>query len=65
MSQQQFESQVMKELHQLEEFERNYAGFIMNNASGDVLICNGDMLIQAMEDGYLYTEFLESMFDKD
>lgn len=37
-----------------------YAEFIM--ANGDRLICNGDMLTEAMEDGYLFDEFLIKKF---
>lgn len=37
-----------------------YAEFIM--ANGDRLICNGDMLLEAMEDGYLFDEFLIKKF---
>lgn len=38
-----------------------YAEYIMKNSLGDRAICNGDMLIDAMEDGYLWDEFLESL----
>ena len=37
-----------------------YAEFIM--ANGDRLICNGNMLLEAMEDGYLFDEFLVKKF---
>lgn len=37
-----------------------YAEFIM--ANGDRLICNGDMLLAAVEDGYLFDEFLVAKF---
>ena len=37
-----------------------YAEFIM--ANGDRLICNGNMLLEAMEDGYLFDEFLIKKF---
>lgn len=37
-----------------------YAEFIM--ANGDRVICNGDMLLDAMEDGYLFDEFLIKKF---
>lgn len=37
-----------------------YAEFIMKN--GERLICNGDMLLSAMEDGYLFDEFLIEKF---
>ena len=38
-----------------------YPTFIMNNCGGDRLIGNGDMLIEAQEDGYLVEEFLASL----
>ena len=38
-----------------------YADYIMENAKGDIVICNGDTLIDAMESEYLFEEFLESM----
>ena len=44
-----------------EELEEMYAEYIMDNRSGDRLICNGDALIGAMEDGYLYDDFIASL----
>jgi len=44
-----------------EEFIRQYAEYIMRNCAGDRIIANGDMLLVAMEDMYLYEEFKESM----
>ena len=41
-----------------------YAEYIMQHSAGDRLICNGDMLIQAMEDGYLLESFEESLESK-
>lgn len=38
-----------------------YAEYIMENCHGDRLICNGDTLIRAQEDYYLWDDFLESM----
>lgn len=38
-----------------------YAEFIMENCHGDRPIGNGDMLIDAMEEHYLYDAFQESM----
>ena len=38
-----------------------YAEYIMKHCGGDRMICNGDTLIQAQEDGYLWDEFLESL----
>ncbi len=42
------------------EFNTDYANFIMDNCHGDRLIGNGDALIAAMEDGYLFEEFRET-----
>ena len=41
-------------------FSDEYAEYIMDNCHGDRVICNGDTLIQAQEDFYLWEEFLES-----
>lgn len=38
-----------------------YAEYIMTHCAGDRLICNGDMLLLAMEDGYLADDFLKSL----
>ena len=38
-----------------------YAEYIMENSKGDRVICNGDTLTEAMEDGYLFEEFLNSL----
>ena len=54
----------------LEEFERKmdnweledqYVEYIMEHAAGDRVICNGDTLLAAMEDGYLLDDFKDSM----
>jgi hypothetical protein len=42
-----------------------YADYIMEHSAGDRLICNGDTLILAMEDGYLFDSFKESMVTSD
>ena len=34
-----------------------YAEYIMEHAPGDRVIANGDMLIEAMESGYLLEDF--------
>ena len=39
-----------------------YAEFLMTNPS-ERIICNGDTLTEAMEDGVLLKEFKESLFD--
>lgn len=38
-----------------------YAEYIMDNCDGERIICNGDTLLEAIEDGYLFDEFLESI----
>ena len=42
------------------ELEDEYAEYIMNNCHGERAIGNGDMLIRAMEDGYLFDSFKDS-----
>lgn len=44
-----------------------YAEYIMEHAGGDRVICNGDTLTVAMEAGYLFDDFLESLeaMDRD
>ena len=41
-------------------YSSDYAEFIMEHSKGDRVICNGHLLLDAMEDGYLFDEFLES-----
>lgn len=41
-------------------YSEEYAEFIMENSKGDRVICNGSTLLDAMEDGYLFEEFLET-----
>ncbi len=41
--------------------EDQYVDYIMEHAPGDRVICNGDTLIRAMEDGYLYEDFKDSL----
>ena len=38
--------------------------YIMENCHGDRIIGNGEMLIEAVEDGYLYEEFREDYIEK-
>lgn len=38
-----------------------YTEYIMENAGGSRVICNGDTLLQAQEDGYLFDDFLDSI----
>ncbi len=39
-----------------------YAEYIMEHCRGDRVIANGDMLTEAMEDGYLFAEFIFADF---
>ena len=45
------------------EFYDEYAEYIMNNCAGDRAIGNGEMLIRACEDGYLFESFRDSKVD--
>jgi len=40
--------------------DEEYGEYIMNNCHGERVIGNGDALIIAMEQGYLYNSFIES-----
>lgn len=42
-------------------YSEEYAEYIMEHAGGDRLICNGDTLTVAMEEGYLWDDFIEYM----
>lgn len=46
------------------ELEDAYAEYIMENCGGRYRVCNGDTLINAMESGIFYEEFLETMVDQ-
>lgn len=39
-------------------YSAEYAEYIMRNCGNDRLICNGDMLLEAMEDEYLFKDFV-------
>ena len=39
--------------------------YIMENCHGDRTICNGDSLIIALEDGYLYEDFRDDYIAKN
>lgn len=43
------------------DYDSEYAVYIMDNCGGDRVICNGDTLIVAMEEGYLFDEFVDSL----
>ncbi len=42
------------------ELQDKHMEYIMENCHGERVICNGDMLIEACEDGYLYEAFREN-----
>jgi len=46
------------------ELDTDYAEYIMDNCHGERIIGNGDMLIEAMEDFYLYEAFRDSVLDE-
>lgn len=41
-----------------------YMDYIMENCHGERIICNGDMLIEAAEDFFLYEEFRDDYLFK-
>lgn len=42
-------------------YSAEYAEFIMDQASnGEIIVCNGDMLLEAQEAGFMFDEFLKS-----
>jgi hypothetical protein len=47
------------------QYSDKYAEFIMSNSKGDPPIGNGDMLIEAMEDAYMWEDFLISIGAKE
>lgn len=38
-----------------------YVDYIMANSAGERAICNGDTLLDAMEDNYLFDDYLNSL----
>jgi hypothetical protein len=38
-----------------------YSNYIMDNCDGERPICNGDMLLDAVEDHFLFDEYLETL----
>lgn len=42
-------------------YSDEYAEYIMHHSDGGRVICNGDTLLDAMEDGYLFEQFLETV----
>ena len=47
------------------DLDDEYAEYLMQHAVGDRIICNGDTLISAMEDGYLAEQFKEAILNKN
>jgi hypothetical protein len=47
------------------QYSDEYAEFIMENGKGDRLIHNGNSLTEAMEEGYLWEDFLISIGVKE
>ena len=45
------------------DLEEKYATYIMEHCGGDRVVCNGDTLISAMEDFYLFDDFKDSLVD--
>lgn len=43
------------------ELDTEYVEFIMEHSLGDRVICNGDTLLSAIEDLYMFDEFINSM----
>ena len=42
-------------------YSEQYSQYIMDHGDADRPICNGDMLLEAMEDEYLFDEFLATV----
>lgn len=42
-----------------------YMEYIMENCHGERVICNGDMLIEAAEEGFLYEAFRDYWLEKN
>ena len=72
-SQQQFEQQQEQEYEALKlkiekemeegKHDSEWADFIMDNCGGDRVIGNGEMLLIAMEEFYLYDQFVEHLIE--
>lgn len=44
-------------------YDEQYSDYIMENCHGERVICNGDTLIEAIEDGYLYESFKQHIME--
>ena len=42
-------------------YSNEYAEFLMNDCKGEIVICNGDTLTEAMESGFMFEEFLATL----
>ena len=58
-TEQQYIDEVMDDL----QYSPEYSEYIMDYAGGDRIICNGDTLLDAMEDGYLFDQFLAQRYN--
>lgn len=47
------------------QYSEEYAEYIIKHNNGQRIICNGDTLTCAMEDGYLFDDYLESIGWRD
>ncbi len=43
--------------------DQEYAEYLMENADSSRVICNGDTLLSAMEDSYMFDSFKDSMVE--
>ena len=48
---------------ELGNLDDEYAEYLMNNCGGHRIICNGDTLLRAMEDGYMSDSFIDGYVD--
>lgn len=55
-------NELMNEINE-GDWDTEYAKYIMDNCGGDRIICNGDTLIEAMEDGYLLEDFTDYIWN--
>jgi hypothetical protein len=46
------------------DYDTEYAEYIMDHGHGDRVICNGNTLVLAMEDFYLWEDFIDFMETK-
>lgn len=56
MSDDEFDSRMSSN-----DLDDKYAEYLMAHAAPDRLICNGDQLVKAMEDGFMADQFKESL----